>query len=198
MYWNFQIACFIPLIIDAVARIILLAAVFGHSDHEEIQDELLDDKFQFVAIVGDILCVIPFLLRAVYIRPSGVTLEQLPRVCLRLIELFSVSRISRQVKDIPAAKAIQITLMNAFVHLAVPIFFFFMFNVFFGVIVYFLDPCYSIEYCPWKNLFDASFFSVVTMSTSKQQHIVSILISFFLYLLLMNVIIVRDVYFYRL
>ncbi len=140
--------------------------VFGHSDHEEIQDELLDDKVQLVAIIGDILCVFPFIFRAIYVRPHHVTLDQLPRVCLRLVELFSVSRISRQVKDIPAAKAIQITLLNAFVHLAVPIFFFFMFNVVFGVIVYFLDPCYSTEYCPWTNLFEASFFSVVTMSTS--------------------------------
>jgi hypothetical protein len=116
---------------------------------------------------GDILCVVPFLARATYIRPNSVILNQGLRVLLRLLELMSVSRIARAARQFGPAKVVQITLLKSFEHLAVPIFFFFSFNIFFAVIVYFIDPCYNTTRCPWVDLFDASFYSVVTMSTSK-------------------------------
>lgn len=147
-------------------RLIVLGCIFGHSDNEEIADELWEDKFTLVTMIGDILCIFPFLLRAGYIQPKRIRLEQGSRVLLRIIELLSVSRILRSTKDIPAVKAIRIALSRAIYHLVLPIFFFFSFNVFAAVIAYFVEPCYNTRICPWIDLFDASFYSVVTMTTT--------------------------------
>lgn len=147
-------------------RLVVLTYVFGHSDNEEIADELWDDKFTLITMIGDIICIFPFLLRAGYIEPKRIHLDQGSRVFLRIIELLSISRILRSTKDIPAVKAIRITLSRAVYHLVLPIFFFFAFNVFAAVIAYFIEPCYNTDICPWLDLFDASFYSVVTMTTT--------------------------------
>ena len=164
--------CWVPLIIDACVRSFLLACIFGHSDNEDIAEELLENKISLVAMFGDIFCIFPFLLRAAYVRPNGIVLDQGPRVFLRIIELMSISRIMRSAKEIPAVKAIRIALSHAVYHLFLPIFFFFTFNVFVAVIIYFLEPCYNTTKCPWLDLFDASFFSVVTMTTSKPMFLI--------------------------
>ena len=179
-YWSLNITCFTPLIFDAFIRVFLLCAAFGHSENEDIAEDLLADKPRLFALCGDILCVVPFIARATYIRPNNVILSQGSRVVLRLLELMSVSRIARAARQFGPAKVVQITLLKSFEHLAVPIFFFFSFNIFFAVIVYFLDPCYNTTRCPWVDLFDASFYSVVTMSTSEYMWNVSVNLYFLL------------------
>jgi hypothetical protein len=159
--------CWTPLIIDAFGRVVLLSCIFGHSDNEDIAEELMENKFTLVSMFGDICCIIPFIINAAYVHPNSIVLGQGSRVTLRIIELISISRIMRSSKDIPAIKAIRIALSKAVYHLVLPIFFFFSFNVFAAVILYFIEPCYNTSTCPWMDLFDASFYSVVTMTTSK-------------------------------
>jgi hypothetical protein len=158
--------CWAPLIADAFVRVSMLAYIFGHSENEEIAEELWHDKFTLFSMIGDILCIIPFVVRAAYLQPNTIRLGQDLRVLLRVLELLSVSRILRSTKDIPAIKTIRLALSRAAKHLVLPIFFFFAFNVFAAVLVYFSEPCYNIDTCPWLDLFDASFFSVVTMTTT--------------------------------
>ena len=122
-------------------------------------------------MLGDIICIIPFLVRSSYLQPNNIILDQGARVLLRMIELLSISRIFRSTKDIPAIKTIRLALSRAVYHLVLPIFFFFSFNVFVAVIAYFIEPCYNTTYCPWLDLFDTSFYSIVTMTTSKKYHI---------------------------
>ena len=158
--------CWVPLIIDACLRMGLLGVIFGHSDNCDLADELLDDKYMLLSMFGDIICIFPFLLRAGYLRPQMIQPDQGVRVMLRLTELLCISRILRYTKDFPAIKAIRITLSRTAPHLVLPIFFFFSFNVFAAVTAYFIEPCYNTETCAWVDLFDASFYSVVTMTTT--------------------------------
>ena len=125
------------------------------------------DNLKIALIVMDIIGVVPFLATAIYIRPNNITLEGNPSLLLKFFALFSCSRILRVLKDIPAIWAIRITLYNAIPHLVLPIFFFLAFNIWFGVAFYFIEPCYMNSVCPWHTLFDASYYSIVSMTTSK-------------------------------
>ena len=111
--------------------------------------------------------MIPFIVTAVYLRPYNIARNQLQDVVTTLIELLITGRILRLIKNMPAIRAIRIALLNAAEHLVLPIFFFFTFNITTGVFFYFAEPCYNIDTCPWVNLFESSYFSIVSMTTSK-------------------------------
>ena len=38
-------------------------------------------------------------------------------------------------------------------------------NIIFGITSHFLEPCYDRSVCQWENMFEASYFSLVTMAT---------------------------------
>lgn len=152
---------------DAILRLISLLLVFFYE--EELYYRFVDDKFDFILYIFDFISVLPFIATTMCQINSWDIVknsENIQLVC-RCLELFSSSKILRITKDIPNILAIRITLVRSMPHLVVPIYFYFTFNIFFGVILYFVQPCYQQDICPWSNLFEASFYSVVTMSTSK-------------------------------
>ena len=154
-----------PMCADAAIRMGMFICVFF--SNTEIFDDFQDDKFKLILFLFDILSIVPFIIRASYVYPSERNVSQLGRLVLRVLDLLSSGKILRASKDIPAIVAIRIALSRSMEHLVLPLFFFLVFNVFFGVVVYFMEPCYDYDICAWKNLFDACFFSVVTMTTSK-------------------------------
>lgn len=153
--------------VDAIIRLIILFLVFCYED--DLYYRFLDDRFDCVLYAFDVISVIPFITTMICDINSWDFIEKYENIQLifRCLELFSSSKILRSTKDIPNILAIRITLIRAIPHLIVPIYFYFTFNIFFGVIMYFIEPCYQQDICPWSNLFEASFYSVVTMTTSK-------------------------------
>ena len=145
---------------------ILLACVLYLSDSEIVND-FLEDRFKVLLFIFDIMSVIPFIIRVSYLYQAQKDTTQGWRLVLRCLDLLSSGKILRASKDIPAIMAIRIALSRSMEHLVLPLFFFLVFNVFFGVVVYFMEPCYNFDTCAWSDLFDACFFSVVTMTTSK-------------------------------
>jgi hypothetical protein len=150
---------------DAGIRLIMLGASFF--SNSEIIDDFVEDRFKMLLFGFDVLSVIPFIIRVSYVYPRAKSLTQAARLILRILDLLSSGKILRASKDIPAIVAIRIALSRSMEHLVLPLFFFLVFNVFFGVVVYFMEPCYNYDTCAWADLFDACFFSVVTMTTSK-------------------------------
>lgn len=159
--------CWVPLTVDAVLRVAVLLVMNYTSELESPMEELLQDRFKCILLACDIISPFSFLVEVLYVIPRKMNPSQGIRLLLRFIDLLSTARIIRATKDIPALKAIRIALFKSIPHLVVPLFFFFVFNITFGVAVYFLEPCYDYTVCPWEDLFEASFFSVVTMTTSK-------------------------------
>lgn len=157
----------IPMCFDAIIRLITLLFVFYLE--EDLYYRFLDDKFDCVLYSFDVISVLPFITTIICQLNSWYYILHFENLQLvfRCLELFSSSKILRITKDIPNILAIRITLIRALPHLIVPIYFYFAFNIFFGVIIYFIEPCYQQDICPWSNLFEASFYSVVTMTTSK-------------------------------
>ena len=151
---------------DAAVRLCLLLLMNYHNDLESQMEDLLQDRFKCGLLVCDVVSPLAFLAEVLYIIPQGLKPSQGIRLLLRFVDLLATARIIRATKDIPALKAIRIALIKSIPHLVVPLFFFFVFNITFGVAVYFLEPCYDYTLCPWEDLFEASFFSVVTMTTS--------------------------------
>lgn len=166
-YWAIYIAVMVPLVIDTFARVVTLAFVCFGDENAEIFEILKSDKLEIFLFTSDVVGVIPFFIRAVYIHPHDVPLTQGSQLVLTMMELMIIGRILRVIKDIPAIRAIRIALSKSAGHLVLPLFFFFLFNITAAVFLYFAEPCYDFNTCPWKNLFDTSFFSTVTMTTSK-------------------------------
>lgn len=166
-YFQLYIACMVPLIMDAVGRGIMVGFIICVSENNALLHELREDGLQVFMLFADIVGIIPFLVTAIYLRPYDIPPNQLQNVITTLIELLITARILRLIKDIPAIRSIRIALLNSVDHLVLPVFFFFTFNITSGVFLYFLEPCFNIDSCPWHDLFESSFFSIVTMTTSK-------------------------------
>jgi len=84
----------------------------------------------------------------------------------------------RLIKDLPAIRSIRIALINSVDHLVLPVFFFFTFNITSGVFLYFVEPCFNVNSCPWQDQFESTFFSIVTMTTSKSSVFVCLFVLF--------------------
>jgi len=164
-YWVVYIAFMIPLILDAVGRVLLLLLITCQAENIALYEAFVADRLEMTMFCCDILGVIPFLLRAVYFHRINYDFSQAELVLMVLVELLVTGRILRIIKDIPAIRAIRITLLRSAPHLVVPIFFFLTFNITAGVYFYFVEPCYNNSVCPWTDLFQATFFSIVTMAT---------------------------------
>lgn len=164
-YWILYIAFMIPLILDAVGRLVLLVLITCQAENIALYEIFTSDRLEMCMFTCDILGVIPFLLRAVYFHRAHYDFSQVELVLMVLVELLVTGRILRIIKDIPAIRAIRITLLRSAPHLVVPIFFFLTFNITAGAYFYFIEPCYNNSVCPWTDLFQATFFSIVTMAT---------------------------------
>eukprot|EP01035_Chromulina_nebulosa_P038007 gene38007-51328_t len=173
-YWDAYVAFMVPLIIDAAGRAVLLGFVYFGDEHEDLLEKISKDGLEIFLFICDFLGIIPFFVYLFYYHPSRKELSQAALVLLTLIELLITGRILRLIKDIPAIRAIRITLKNSAPHLVLPLFFFFVFNITAGVLFFFIEPCYNYSdtnfpTCAsqtWSDLFDATFFSVVTMTTT--------------------------------
>lgn len=166
-YWKLYIAVMTPLIIDGFIRIVFLMLIFFESENYSIWLRFKVDLLEVFLFMTDIIGLIPFFVMAAYYHPKNLTPGRVVDVVLNVLELMLNGRILRAVKKVPAVRAIAIALSNAAPHLALPIFFFFVFNITAGVFFYFASPCYNVDSCPWISLFSSTFFSVVTMTTSK-------------------------------
>lgn len=165
-YDMIDFVCFVPLLIDSASRLLLLIVILLFSENAPIRSKLLGDKFNFLLYIFDVVSVAPYLVNNYFLIPHKVDLKE-GRLLLVVVDLMLTGRILRITKDIPAIWAIRIALSRSFEHLILPLFFFMVFNITGAVIFYFLEPCYMKNSCPWHDLFEAIFYSVVTMSTSE-------------------------------
>lgn len=169
-YFQMYVACFTPLLLDTAMRIVLVLLITFESENYPVYRRFVSDRTELVMFACDVICVIPFLVSAVHLAPRDfLSLSQAESITLSIMELLMTSRIFRLLRNIPAIRAVSIALTNSFEHLVLPIFFFFAFNITTGVFFYFAEPCYDLNVCPWTSLFQSSFYSIVTMTTSKAQ-----------------------------
>jgi hypothetical protein len=166
-YWRLYIACMVPIIIDAVSKMIMLGFVVFARENNALFYKLKKDGLEVFLLIADVLGIIPFMVTAIYLRPYNIPDNQAQNVVMTLLELLITARILRLIKNMPPIRAIRIALLNSIEHLVLPLFFFLTFNITAGVFLYFVEPCYNTDTCPWQNLFESSFYSIVTMTTSK-------------------------------
>lgn len=166
-YWNVYIALMVPLIIDGLARLLFLLLILWESESHPIYEKFRGDLMEVMLFCTDVIGLIPFFAQAAYYQPNNATPTNAGEVVLSLLELLLTGRIFRVVRKYPAIQAITRALSRSVEHLILPLFFFFVFNITAGVFFYFSQPCYNVTTCAWHNLFDATFYSIVSMTTSK-------------------------------
>ncbi len=166
-YWSLYIALMVPLIIDGFARLLFLLLILWESENHPIYEKFRGDLMEVCLFCTDVIGLIPFFAQAAYYQGTDKLPTNAGAVTLSMMELFLTGRIFRVVRKYPAIQAITRALSRAAEHLILPLFFFFVFNITAGVFFYFSQPCYNVNSCAWKNLFDATFYSIVSMTTSK-------------------------------
>ncbi len=166
-YWTVTLVCLLPLVIDTGGRVILLLFIFLFGENEKLKQKLLSDTFSLCLLIGDVVGLIPFFVNIVAVRTYHHVLTREQELILKLLELVLTVRILRITKDIPAIWAVRIALIRSSEHLVLPLFVFMLFNITAAVILFFAEPCYNTSSCPWQDLFQAGFFSVVTVTTGE-------------------------------
>lgn len=94
-----------------------------------------------------------------------------PRDCKALYHVIDFLRhlqIIQSFKEIPSFIVVKETVRRVAKLVPIPAFIFFCFNIFFGVLIFIVDPCFDDTACPFHTLFEAVFFSIVTMTTSER------------------------------
>jgi len=83
------------------------------------------------------------------------------------LTLLVFGHLLRCSKVSPFFFAVRTALVRAGPRLLLPVFFFFCLNIVISIVLYYIEPCYNIDLCgsQWKDLLDASFYSLVTMCT---------------------------------
>jgi hypothetical protein len=158
----------VPMLFDSAMRIILVFLLTFEPENYPIYKRFIADKTEIALFLMDVLCIIPFLVSAISLHPQDMlSLPQASSIFLSILELLMTGKIFRLVRFIPAVRAVSIALTNSFEHLVLPLFFFFAFNITTGVFFYFAEPCYNIDTCQWTSLFQTSFYSIVSMTTSE-------------------------------
>ena len=166
-YWYIYIAFMVPLIFDALGKAITILFVVAADENKFLYRKFTGDKLEQFMFCCDQLGNIPFVINALYVYPHNTSLSQAESVVLTLLELLITGRILRMIKEIPSIKAVRVALVNSIDHLVLPVFFFVVFNITAGVFLYFAEPCYNLDDCAWEDLFQSTYFSIVTMTTSK-------------------------------
>jgi hypothetical protein len=166
-YFSLYTACMVPLLLDSFLRLILLGLITVEPENYAVFRRFKEDKICWHLLFADLASMVPYIATAAYIYPKNVQLIGGARATLALIELMITARIFRFFRHVPSIRVITRAVSRSVEHLILPLFFFIVFNITTGVIFYFAEPCYRISTCPWVDLFEATFYSVVTMTTSK-------------------------------
>lgn len=118
--------------------------------------------FELFVVFCDTVCLIPFI-----ITIFNPNIELVWTTVFRLLTLLVFGHLLRCSKVSPFFFAVRTALVRAGPRLLLPVFFFFCLNIIISVILYYIEPCYNVDICggQWKDLLDASFYSLVTMCT---------------------------------
>ena len=84
---------------------------------------------------------------------------------LHLLEFGKLAYIFHVLYLMPEVQAIGLTFHNSREALKVSVIIVVIFNLVFATAIYYLEPCYDVTNCQWKDMFDAAFFGFVTMAT---------------------------------
>ena len=163
-YFLIEICCLGPMILDNIIKCTILLVIYGLDRNRRITLYFTQDRLKIVMIFLDCISCFPFIVKIIT-NDDLYNYPKLPLIFMRTCEMLSISRVLRITRDIKAIYATRMALERAVPHLILPIFFFLVINVTAAVILYFIEPCYDKDSCPWKDMFDATFFSVVSMST---------------------------------
>jgi len=183
-YYFIYLCLGIPFLIDAFARFLVISVIFSDSEGECAKSFKADKLAQFLT-AANVLSVVPFVAglflfpgtfsydKELYstnriaeaARLDKISSTEATRVLFRFLGLLVSSHVLRFGKHLSFVKTVTLTLSRAGHHLVLPILFFIVFNIIAGVVFYFFEPCYDINSCPWTDVFDATFFSIVTMTT---------------------------------
>jgi hypothetical protein len=151
----------VPLIIHCLLRLFL--ATILHYFSSPFTSRSFTSFFSKTS--NGLLCLWFWPLIISSIRPSLWPDDYM--IFYHMIDFLRHLQILQTFKDVPSFVVVKETYRRVMRLVPIPIFVFFIINIFVGIILYLCDPCYNFDTCPFQNLFDSVIFSIVTMTTRK-------------------------------
>jgi hypothetical protein len=153
----------IPLMLDSLIRLFFLIAIFV--EKFPVQEKFLKDIYNMILIPIEIISIMAFLIHSTYLRPRNIFLDRTKLSILLVAQLLCISRIIRRTQNRPSIWAIRLALYRSMEEVFLPVFLFLLLNTTAGVLFYFIEPCFDITECPWFDIYFASCYSVVSMTS---------------------------------
>ncbi|KAF0695118.1 Aste57867_14049 [Aphanomyces stellatus] len=85
---------------------------------------------------------------------------------LELLQLFRVVRVAYMLRNVDGMRVLRITFTECLAPLQITLFFLVMIVMIFATMLYYAEPCYDDRTCPFKDIFNAGFFVMATVSTT--------------------------------
>lgn len=81
------------------------------------------------------------------------------------LRVFKALRVVRLARRLNGMRVLESAVYRSLQPMMLPMFFLFVFTMVFGTCIFALEPCYSRSDCPFTDIFSASYFSIVTMTS---------------------------------
>ena len=154
------IASAVPLFFDSILRIVFSGVALFDRETELAKRVMADSSFiflTFASICGTIPLIVSLFTTKDSVLFSDMT--EMERIILRMLAMCIIVHVYRHVMHYTLIQIVSQSLQRTARHLVLPLLAFILFNMTFGVIFYFLEPCYNISDCHWHDLFEATVYS---------------------------------------
>ncbi|KAF0714105.1 Aste57867_4041 [Aphanomyces stellatus] len=121
---------------------------------------------QFVTWM-DLLAVLPFYASVGMQYGLGWTFATRKHVqgYLKLLRLFRIVRVTHLLHNIDGMKILRITFLECLPPLQITLFFLVTIVMVFATLLFYAEPCYNAQMCPFTDVFNAGYFVMATVST---------------------------------
>ena len=109
----------------------------------------------------DFVSIVPFYAEAV-VGILGITLDDESSGFIKMLRLVRVMRIFKLLRHFEGTKIMAMTARKSFKPLVLPVFFLGVVAMCFAAVIFFVEPCISIDDCVFSDIFNTGYYVMVT------------------------------------
>lgn len=161
-YFVIKIILSAPLLIHVFLDIILVSILYFLDVSDEKTHQTI--KRRYSPVSKCLLVIWAFYFSIISAHPELENFEV--RGIYHIFDFLRYAQIILSLKSVPEFFVVNETYKRVIKVVLIPLLIFSCFNITSGLLFYIVDPCFNISTCPFENLPEAVFYSVVTMTTT--------------------------------
>ncbi|ETW09902.1 hypothetical protein H310_00341 [Aphanomyces invadans] len=121
-----------------------------------------------IVTIMDVLAVLPLYIIAVKagtLRMSNTEIQLPSEQYIKLLRLFRIIRVVTMLKNTSGMRILYYTAKESLAPLTITLFFLITFIMVFATVLFYAQPCYNVGTCVFTDIFNAGYFTMVTVAT---------------------------------